>query len=53
MFGGRILSLAARPRRTTRGIALGFWSTAQVVVRGDPYEDDLAISSAFLLQVPF
>jgi hypothetical protein len=44
MPGWRRLSLAGRPSRTTLGNDLGFWSTAQVVVRRDPNEDDLAIS---------
>src|SRR4051794_691420 len=42
----RGLSFAAPPRRTTRGFDLGFWSTAQVVVRRDPLENDLAMSAA-------
>jgi len=48
MRESRILSLAARPRRTTRRIDLGFWSIAQVVVRRDPLENDLAMFCCLL-----
>jgi len=40
MLDWRELSLADRPSRTTRGIGRGLRSTAHVVARREPWEDD-------------